>query len=138
MAINPLKPSFLKLSSVNKNYRSTASASELAYATDEDSYASFDPEAKPWDLSRDPLQFCQWQMDNALAIWEQLETFYPSPGESYGELREQFDRVLGYYFNQALTISNYVGGRRFNRQHPAFLVDDCRLNLFRLRSNVRL
>ena len=95
-----------------------ASTLELAYATDEDSYDSFDPEAKPWDLSRNPLQFCQWQMDNALAIWDRLGSFYRLSGESYGDLRQQFDTVLGYYFNQALTISNYVGGRRFNRQRP--------------------
>ncbi|MDJ0701990.1 MAG: zinc-dependent metalloprotease [Leptolyngbyaceae cyanobacterium MO_188.B28] len=95
-----------------------ATTSELAYATDEDSFDAFDPEAKPWDMGRDPIQFSHWQMDNALAIWERLDTLYRSPNESYGDLRQQFDTVLGYYFTQALTIANYVGGRRFNRQRP--------------------
>ncbi|NJO10305.1 MAG: DUF5117 domain-containing protein [Leptolyngbyaceae cyanobacterium SL_1_1] len=91
---------------------------ELTYGTDEDAFSFLDPETNAFDLSNDPLQYAQWQMQNAQAVWQRLEDGYLLPDESYGMLRDRFETVFSYYFSQALTVSNYVGGQRFNRQHP--------------------
>ncbi|MFE4106571.1 zinc-dependent metalloprotease [Almyronema epifaneia] len=91
---------------------------ELTYGTDEDAFTLLDPETNAFDLSNDPLQYAQWQMQNAQAVWQRLENGYLLPDESYSVLRDRFETVFNYYFNQALTVSNYVGGQRFNRQYP--------------------
>lgn len=91
---------------------------ELSYATDEDATDGLNPDAVRWDLSQDSLQYAQWQMDNARQIWAKLEQRYPLPGESYSELRDRFDMVLSYYFEQAMTATRYVGGQTFNRDRP--------------------
>lgn len=93
-------------------------APELAYATDEDIFDFINPQADAWDLSSDPLQYAQWQMDNARTIWEKLSWYSVRPGEGYGKLRRRFDLALSYYLNQAMTISNYVGGQQFIRTDP--------------------
>lgn len=92
-------------------------ASELgiSYATDEDAYDSLNPSANLWDLSSDPLQYAQWQMDNAKAVWAKLPSRYPIAGESYSELRDRFDIVYGYFFGQVFKVTRYVGGQVFNR-----------------------
>jgi hypothetical protein len=91
---------------------------ELAYAADEDIFDFLDPKANAWDLSNDPLQYAQWQIENAKAIWDELDWYSINPGEWYGNLRRRVDLVFGYYLQQALTLSNYVGGQRFNRVNP--------------------
>jgi hypothetical protein len=87
----------------------------LAYATDEDGMDFLDTEANLWDLSGDMLGYSRWQMDNARAIWSKLEQRYPLPGESYSELRDRFSTVFDYYVQQALNLTRYIGGQRFNR-----------------------
>jgi Met-zincin/Domain of unknown function (DUF5117) len=87
----------------------------LAYATDEDGMDFLDTEANLWDLSGDMLLYSRWQMDNARTIWSKLERRYPLPGESYSELRDRFSTVFDYYVQQALNLTRYVGGQRFNR-----------------------
>ncbi|MEB3359807.1 MAG: zinc-dependent metalloprotease [Synechococcales bacterium] len=91
---------------------------ELSYATDEDATDGLNPDAVRWDLSSDSLKYAQWQMENARQLWTKLEQRYPLPGESYSELRDRFDMVLAYYFEQALKITRYVGGQTFNRDRP--------------------
>lgn len=88
----------------------------LAYATDEDAFDILNPLVNLWDLSNDPLQYAQWQLDNARAIWDKLPNRYPLPGESYSELRDRFDVVLNHYFNQIFQTTRYVGGQVFNRE----------------------
>lgn len=91
---------------------------ELAYATDEDIFDFLNPQAAAWDLSSNPLQYAQWQMDNAQALWKKLDWYSLRPGAGYGELRRRFDLVLNYYLNQAQTLTNYIGGQRFTRIDP--------------------
>ncbi|MBD2260696.1 zinc-dependent metalloprotease [Pseudanabaena sp. FACHB-2040] len=91
---------------------------ELAYATDEDIYDFLNPQAAAWDLSSDPLQYAQWQMENAQAIWKKLNWYSVRPGEGYGQLRRRFDLIMGYYQHQMFTISNYIGGQQFTRTNP--------------------
>ncbi|MBD0334005.1 MAG: zinc-dependent metalloprotease [Cyanobacteria bacterium Co-bin13] len=91
---------------------------ELAYATDEDIYDFLNPQAAAWDLSSDPLQYAQWQMENAQAIWKKLNWYSVRPGEGYGQLRRRFDLIMGYYQHQMFTVSNYIGGQQFTRTNP--------------------
>lgn len=88
----------------------------LAYATDEDIFSFLDPEAKAFDLSSDPMQFAQWQMDNARENWQRLDGAYLLPEQGYDELRDRFETVYWYYANQVFTLSGYVGGQNFSRQ----------------------
>ena len=90
----------------------------LAYAADEDIVDFLDPKANAWDLSSNPLKYAQWQMENAEAIWETLDWYSVDPGEGYGDLRQRVDLVFNYYLQQAFTLSNYIGGQRFNRVNP--------------------
>ncbi|MBW4496659.1 MAG: zinc-dependent metalloprotease [Oscillatoria princeps RMCB-10] len=90
---------------------------ELAYATDEDS-ADIDPGANTFDMSGDVLRYSQLQMDLAREIWSRLEQRQPATDETYSEIRQMFDTVLGYYFNQAMLLTNYVGGQSFHRDRP--------------------
>jgi hypothetical protein len=90
---------------------------DLAYATDEDSF-DIDPGAKTFDLSGDMLRYSQLQMDLAREIWSRLEQRQPATDETYSDMRQMFDTVLGYYFNQAMLLTNYVGGQSFHRDRP--------------------
>ncbi|MDM9384907.1 zinc-dependent metalloprotease [Chlorogloeopsis sp. ULAP01] len=89
---------------------------ELSYATDEDIW-DINPLANVWDMSNDVLLYCEWQMDNARMMWQQLEKRYPVKGESYSDLRVLFNRVLRYYFRNASLLTQYIGGQYFRRHH---------------------
>lgn len=91
---------------------------ELAYATDEDYYGFHDPYVNAWDLSGDILQWSENQMNIALQMWEQLQKRYPVRGDKYSEVRARFHEVLHYYYRQARFVSNFIGGRSFNRDRP--------------------
>lgn len=95
-----------------------AAEPELSYATDEDTFASLDPAANAFDLSSDMLRFSIWQLENAQAMWSRLNKSFPTMGESYGEIREMFDRVLLYYLKNARNATLYVGGQSFHRIYP--------------------
>lgn len=87
----------------------------LAYATDEDMVAGRDPLVNAFDLSADPLTYNQQQMDRARRLWDKLNKRGPGIGESYSTLRRQFSYLLGYYFRNAIPLTNYIGGRSLNR-----------------------
>ncbi|HEY9301896.1 MAG TPA: zinc-dependent metalloprotease, partial [Phormidium sp.] len=89
---------------------------ELAYATDEDIW-DINPNANLWDMSSDVLLYSQWQMDNALLMWQKLDKYYPIKGESYSQLRTVFDKILIYYFRNANLIAHYIGGQSFRRNY---------------------
>jgi hypothetical protein len=89
---------------------------ELSFATDEDFWGVFlDPAANVFDLSSDMLQYSQWQLDNAIAMWEHLESHSPRAGEGYDQVRQMFETIFGYYQNNAENITLYIGGQSFNR-----------------------
>lgn len=89
---------------------------ELAYATDEDMF-DLDPEVNAWDNSGDVLQYSQWQLENAHAMWERLNKRYPIEGESYSKLSELFDEVFLHYLRHTHFITKYIGGQSFDRDH---------------------
>lgn len=97
---------------------SRSAAPELAYATDEDIQDFIDPAANAWDLSNDPMQYAKWQLENAKAVWSRLNRLSVSRGEGYGSLRRRVDLVFGYFFSNASTLTDYIGGQRFRRVDP--------------------
>ncbi|MCY7385270.1 MAG: zinc-dependent metalloprotease, partial [Microcoleus sp. CAN_BIN18] len=97
---------------------SRAGEPQLAYAPDEDTVDNLDPAANTFDLSGNMLTYSQWQMDNARAMWKRLEKRIPSGEEGYNELRVMFDSLFGYYVNQVMNATLYVGGQSFNRIRP--------------------
>ncbi|WRH65221.1 MAG: zinc-dependent metalloprotease [Planktothrix sp. GU0601_MAG3] len=88
---------------------------ELAYATDEDLESFLDPAINEEDLSNNMLQYSQWQFDNAIEMWKQLEKYTPRQGEDYNKIRKMFNTIFNYYFMQANRLSLYIGGQSFTR-----------------------
>jgi hypothetical protein len=88
---------------------------DLAYGTDEDADASLDPAVVAFDLSSDLLTYAPTQMDNARAMWQRLEKRYPLPGDSFNDMRVIFADIFAHYASHALMLTQYVGGRSFNR-----------------------
>jgi hypothetical protein len=97
---------------------SRAAEPELAYAPDEDTVDILDPAANAFDLSENMLHYSQWQLDNSRAMWQRLAGRVPVGDEGYSELRTMFDAVFGYYFQQVMNATLYVGGQSFNRVRP--------------------
>lgn len=91
---------------------------ELAYATDEDIFATLDPFANAFDLSNNMLQYSQWQLENVRTLWQRLDRRYLISGDSYSEVRDQFDSLYFYYLRQVKNIALYVGGQSFQRLRP--------------------
>ncbi|MDB9313113.1 zinc-dependent metalloprotease [Spirulina sp. CS-785/01] len=95
-----------------------ASQRELAYATDEDYWGFNDPYVNTWDLGENLLEASQMQMENALVMWERLQKRYPVQEDSYSEVRDKFNEILGHYFRQARFVARFIGGRSFDRVQP--------------------
>ncbi|TAG13447.1 MAG: DUF5117 domain-containing protein, partial [Oscillatoriales cyanobacterium] len=96
---------------------SRAGEPQLAYAPDEDTVDNLDPAANAFDLSNNMLRYSQWQLDNAKAMWKRLEKRIPVGEDGYNELRVMFDSVFGYYFQQVMNATLYVGGQSFSRKY---------------------
>ncbi len=90
---------------------------ELSYGNDDDWLWIFtlDPAVNTFDLSGDMLGYSEGQLENVRAIWQRLEESFPTGNESYSEMRTMFEIVFGYYFDQILNATLYVGGQSFNR-----------------------
>jgi hypothetical protein len=89
---------------------------ELSYAPDEDKL-DLDPTVDAWDNSGDVLQYSQWQLENARAMWARLNKRYPAKGESYSKLSELFDTVFLHYLQHTYFITKYIGGQSFYRSY---------------------
>lgn len=92
-----------------------AAEPELAYATDEDTFAELDPQTLRFDLSRDLLTYAPWQFQNAQLLWQRLDRQQPIAGESFNDMRLIFDEIFEYYFQYAYFLTTYIGGQSFNR-----------------------
>ncbi|WP_442923191.1 zinc-dependent metalloprotease [Microcoleus sp. A6-C5] len=97
---------------------SRAGEPQLAYAPDEDTVDNLDPAANTFDLSGNMLRYSQSQLDNSRAMWKRLEKRIPVGEDGYNELRVMFDSVFGYYFQQVMNATLYVGGQSFSRIRP--------------------
>jgi Met-zincin/Domain of unknown function (DUF5117)/Domain of unknown function (DUF5118) len=90
---------------------------ELSYSPDEDT-SEIDPTSAAWDNSGNVLVYSQWQLDNSRLMWQRLNQGYPMAGESYSDLSDRFETVLGNYLQQLFYTSKYIGGQSFYRVHP--------------------
>jgi hypothetical protein len=97
---------------------SRAGEAQLAYAPDEDTVDDLDPAANAFDLSGNMLRYSQWQLENSKTMWKRLEKRTPFGEDGYNELRVMFDSVFGYYFQQVMNTTLYVGGQSFSRIRP--------------------
>lgn len=97
---------------------SRAAEPQLAYAPDEDSVDILDPAANTFDMSGNMLEYSQWQLENSRVMWKRLEKRIPAGEDGYNELRVMFDSVFGYYLQQVMNATLYVGGQSFNRIRP--------------------
>lgn len=91
---------------------------ELSYSPDEDT-SDIDPTSAAWDNSGNVLVYSQWQLDNSRLMWQRLNQGYPMAGESYSDLSDRFETVLGNYLQQLFYTSKYIGGQSFYRVHPS-------------------
>ncbi|BAZ49649.1 hypothetical protein NIES4103_22610 [Nostoc sp. NIES-4103] len=112
LATNPIAEKPILQEIANQSYKP-----EYAYSTDEDVY-DLDPTADAWDNSGNVLLYSQWQLDNALVMWQRLNRHFPIPGENYSDLSDRFNTVLSNYFQQIYYTSKYIGGQSFYRVQP--------------------
>jgi predicted Zn-dependent protease len=96
---------------------------ELSYATDEDIW-DVNPLVNAWDMSRDILLYSQWQMDNALSMFQSLESGKLPPGVNYSKERALFNKVLRYYEHNAYLLTQYIGGQSLSYDN----LDDARMS----------
>jgi hypothetical protein len=87
------------------------------FATDEDMYASSDPQVNLWDLGSDPMKFGQDRIQLAAELLKGVSERVVDKGEGYQRARKAFDVLLMQYANGTHLVTNYVGGVHMNRDH---------------------
>ena len=94
---------------------------DLVYATDEDSewadaFAT-DPRDTQFDLSSDPLAYCETVFKIDRRLFNSLPYRLPRPGHSYQDNRSAFQILMSSWNRVASIASHYVGGEYFSRNH---------------------
>jgi hypothetical protein len=94
----------------------------LAYATDEDAggfagVEGIDPEANRFDLTGDPLAHYGKRVKLIRELWDKLQTRQIPAGESYEQLRRNFDRGFQNFATISELTAKYVGGISILRDH---------------------
>ncbi|MTJ10037.1 zinc-dependent metalloprotease [Anabaena sp. UHCC 0204] len=95
-----------------------SSQRELSYSPDED-VSNSDPTVDAWDHSSNVLVYAESQLANSRRMWERLNQGYPIAGESYSDVEERFNTILGNYFQNLYYTSKYIGGQSFYRVKPS-------------------
>jgi hypothetical protein len=90
---------------------------ELAYGTDDEYNAGYDPEVNQRDLGSDPLVYARRRFALAKELWRRLEKRQLKPGESYGVLRRASDNAFGQFEGAATIATRHIGGVKFYRDH---------------------
>jgi hypothetical protein len=96
---------------------SRAADPQLIYGTDEDVFATSDPNINRWDMGADPLKFAKDRMQLAKELMPKLTETVVDQGEGYQRARGSFFRLLGQYGDAAFIASKYVGGEIMHRDH---------------------
>lgn len=98
-----------------------ATRPDLIYATDEDSQWSSgfatDPRDTPFELSNDPLTYCEQIFSIDHRLFNSLAYRLPRPGHSYEDNRAAFQILLASWQRVADITTHYVGGEYFTRNH---------------------
>lgn len=94
--------------------RSTEPA--LAYATDEDT-SDFgpDPFVNRFDSGADPLDYGKHMVEQCKRLMKDVETWAVKDGESYAELRNAFNSILGDYLQGTMFSARLIGGMDVTR-----------------------
>jgi hypothetical protein len=95
-------------------FRSTEPA--LAYATDEDT-SDFgpDPFVNRFDSGSDPLDYGKQMVGQCKRLMKDVETWAVEDGESYAELRNSFNTILGDYLSGTRFAARLIGGMDVTR-----------------------
>jgi len=89
---------------------------ELAYLTDDDTSGP-DPYARRYDLAKDPLTWCQSQMELANMIRAQILDKFVKDGDSWSNARRGYDIAFGIHRGTLYTMNNWLGGTFVVRDH---------------------
>ncbi|MCX7272374.1 MAG: zinc-dependent metalloprotease [Burkholderiales bacterium] len=87
----------------------------LAYGTDEEVSAGYDPQVNQRDLGDDPLAFATRRLKLSRELWSRLQTRALPAGASYGVLRQNFESGLRQFEFAADLAAKQVGGVRYFR-----------------------
>ncbi|HPU51666.1 MAG TPA: zinc-dependent metalloprotease, partial [Burkholderiaceae bacterium] len=97
--------------------RIAARASEpaLAYGTDEETSAGYDPQVNQRDLGDDPLAFASRRLKLSRELWFRLQRRPLATGTSFGRLRQNFESGLRQFDLAAELAAKHVGGVNYYR-----------------------
>ena len=87
----------------------------LAYGTDEEVAAGYDPAVAQRDLGDDPLAWAERRIRLTRELWTRLQSRALPPGTSYGVLRRGFDSGLRQFELAADLAARLVGGVSYDR-----------------------
>jgi hypothetical protein len=96
---------------------SRSSEPQLAYGTDDEFRAGYDPEVNQYDLGNDPMAYAKLRFGHARELWERTQKRVLKPGESYSILRRSTNSAFSQYDQAAELVSKYIGGVRYLRDH---------------------
>jgi hypothetical protein len=101
-----------------KTIAARAAQAGLDYATDEDAGAlGPDPLVNLYDNGDDPIKFAKQRMEMVQALQKNITDWAVKDGESYTELRKQFDQLLFEFGRCARFAARLVGGQYVHRDH---------------------
>jgi len=94
---------------------------DLIYATDEDSswangFAT-DPRDAQFDLSSDPLAYCESVFSIDRRLFNELPYRLPRRGHSYEDNRAALQIIMASFARAAGIATHYIGGEYFSRNH---------------------
>jgi hypothetical protein len=103
-----------------KKIAARASERDLAFATDEDTRGSFDPDplSNRFDMGQDVLDFArrQFQLFDELVEGKLVERA-AADGKGYQRLRQMFWTMIFEYARDLDFVARFVGGAEFTRNH---------------------
>ncbi len=91
----------------------------LDYATDEDTRGGVDsdPLSNRFDLSKDPLEFANRQMQTAADLWPKVVERAVVEGDGYQRARQAFGVLFSEYWRTVAFVSRVPGGIYVHRDH---------------------
>ncbi len=96
---------------------SRSSEPELAYGSDEEVRAGYDPDVNQRDLGNDPMAFAKVRFGQARELIERTQKRQLKPGESYSILRRSTSSAFSQYDQAAELVAKYIGGVKYLRDH---------------------
>jgi len=94
---------------------------KLAYGTDDDAMGlspmGMDPLTNPWDMGSDPIEYYRERIAIGNELLQRLEAKFEKEGGRYQKLRRVFSGYLSPYFMAGSTITKFIGGIYYHRDH---------------------